>query len=289
VTVARTCKTVYELEHCLIVPVVSVCEHLVVMNESDLQYYIANKEQISEAKSNAISKRSAAYAGLRNHGATCYLNSLIQCLFHDQSFVRLILEVSDNSGSVIIKELKTLFARMVASTNQALDTEPLLVAFGWSKSQLFEQHDIHELFSVLLDALCQESAFLKAGIAKLFQGQLTGLCLVCVAWGLPIINLMQRRCSPYRCSQVLFVRTRKQERVHLPQLFSRYPRRHRSRSKQRLTATVRPVAQAPTARDTGCGQHVAVQRLPEQGPCDEGAAVQSAAAGRHDPSEAFPL
>jgi uncharacterized UBP type Zn finger protein len=178
VTVARTCKTVYELQPLSYFPVVLLCKTFSDMNEGDLQYYIANKEQISEAKSNAISKRSGEYAGLRNHGATCYLNSLIQCLFHDQSFVRLILEVSDNSGSAIVKELKTLFARMLASTNQALDTEPLLVAFGWTKSQLFEQHDIHELFSVLLDALGQESAFLKAGIAKLFQGQLTGVISV---------------------------------------------------------------------------------------------------------------
>ena len=125
-------------------------------------------------KNNSVSKRSGEFAGLRNHGATCYLNSLIQCLFHDDSFVKLIMECSDNENSAIITEMKRLFGRMIMSANQAIDTEQLLLAFGWSKSQLFEQHDIHELFSVLLDALGKESSQLSAGISKLFQGHATG-------------------------------------------------------------------------------------------------------------------
>jgi ubiquitin carboxyl-terminal hydrolase 7 len=143
------------------------------MSESDLQFYIANKELL-ESKHGFATKRTGEFAGLRNHGATCYLNSLIQCLFHDSEFVKLIMETSDNPDSAIITEMKKLFARLIMSTNQAIDTESLLTAFGWSKSQLFEQHDIHELFSVLLDALGKDSASLNAGITKLFQGHMTG-------------------------------------------------------------------------------------------------------------------
>lgn len=143
------------------------------MNETDLEYFITNKHLLTEGK-NSASKRSGEFAGLRNHGATCYLNSLIQCLFHDAAFVKLIMEADDNPASVILLELKRLFARLISSTNQTIDTEPLLVAFGWSKSQLFEQHDIHELFSVLLDALSKDSPHVSAGIGKLFQGQMNG-------------------------------------------------------------------------------------------------------------------
>ena len=143
-------------------------------SESDLQYYVSNKALVSDAKQGVALKRNGPFAGLRNHGATCYLNSLIQCLFHDKSFVKLIFETNDNKDSLIIAELQKLFARMMLSSNQAIDTEQLLSAFGWSKSQMFEQHDIHELFSVLLDALGKDSAHLNAEIAKLFQGHLNG-------------------------------------------------------------------------------------------------------------------
>lgn len=142
-------------------------------SESDLQYFVANKAILSDSKVSAM-KRTGPFAGLRNQGATCYLNSLIQCLFHDPSFVKLVMETNDNPDSTIISELQKLFARLMLSENQAIDTEPLLSAFGWSKSQMFEQHDIHELFSVLLEALGKDSAFLNNEISKLFQGQLSG-------------------------------------------------------------------------------------------------------------------
>ena len=141
--------------------------------EEDIKYYIANKDLL-DAKLGALVQRSGPFVGLRNHGATCYLNSLIQCLYYDSDFAKLILEASDNKSSVIIKELQKLFARLRLSTNQAVDTEQLLSAFGWSKSQMFEQHDIHEFFSVLLDALGKESVQLNTQIAAQFQGSLDG-------------------------------------------------------------------------------------------------------------------
>jgi len=144
-------------------------------SKTDLDYYLANKTTLSqEMKRGLASKRTSAYVGLRNHGATCYLNSLIQCLYHDTTFRNLILSSStlnDNQQpSAIIAELQRLFSRLSLSEKDAVDTEALLTAFGWSKSQLFEQHDIHEFFIVLLDALGKESAHLNEQIAKMFQG-----------------------------------------------------------------------------------------------------------------------
>lgn len=144
------------------------------LSEVDLQYYIANKSLVCDANKGLAIKRFGPFAGLRNHGATCYLNSLIQCLYHDKDFVKLVMETSDNKDSPIIVELQKLFARLMLSASQAIDTEHLLAAFGWSKSQMFEQHDIHELFSVLLDALGKESNHLNTEISKLFQGRLNG-------------------------------------------------------------------------------------------------------------------
>jgi ubiquitin carboxyl-terminal hydrolase 7 len=141
----------------------------------DLQFYQNNKALLLEQKNEGFARlQPGQFAGLRNHGATCYLNSLIQCLFHCSEFVQMLFSVTDSPDSIIILEMQKLFARLALSQSPAIDTEPLLVAFGWGKSQLFEQHDIHEFFSVLLDALSQESPFLCSEIARMFQGKANG-------------------------------------------------------------------------------------------------------------------
>ena len=179
------------------------------MNESDLKYYIDNKELINE-KHCSIIERKGEFAGLRNHGATCYLNSLIQCLFHNSAFVKLILETTDNPDSAIITELKKLFSRLIMSTNQAIDAQALLTAFGWSKAEMFEQHDIHELFSVLIEALGKESPHLNSEINKLFTGHLTGKYLYLSFTYIHIYSYITQILilffiNIYRCTQMLFM------------------------------------------------------------------------------------
>lgn len=63
---------------------------------------------------------------------------------------------------------------MQMSDSGAVDTKDLSAAFGWSKSQVFEQHDVHELFCVLIDALSQTSTDLSASLLTLFQGTFRG-------------------------------------------------------------------------------------------------------------------
>lgn len=143
------------------------------ISDSDLKHFIENRSVLDEMKHLPLRKTNK-FCGLRNYGATCYLNSLLQLLFHTLEFQRLILQCTDTPNSPIVSELKKLFARMNLSNRLELDTEPLLTAFGWAKSQLFEQHDIHEFFSVLFDALSKESPSLKDGISSLFQGRISG-------------------------------------------------------------------------------------------------------------------
>lgn len=69
-------------------------------------------------------------AGLRNLGATCYVNSLLQVWFHDAEFRRLILKWNRNIDSgesdstptvplTIIGHLQLLFARLLKSPKYA--------------------------------------------------------------------------------------------------------------------------------------------------------------------------
>lgn len=152
---------------------------LVVMDINDyneeLSFYLTNKGQLGKASKTAIHSTSKCI-GIINEGSTCYLNSLLQCLFNDLSFRFLILSHETNFDSSILIALQQLFARLQLSECSAVSTKDLLTAFGWSQAQNFEQHDVHELFSLLLDALGNCSADLGMQLSSLFQGSLTGMC-----------------------------------------------------------------------------------------------------------------
>lgn len=111
--------------------------------------------------------------GLCNHGGTCYLNSLLQYLFHDRSFRESIYK-SPTPDVPAIYELQSLFANLELSLNSFVGTKSLREAFGWTDKQRFEQHDIHELFSVLIDALSQTSNELKQDISMKFRSEIKG-------------------------------------------------------------------------------------------------------------------
>ena len=102
------------------------------------------------------------------------MNSLLQCLFNDFEFRQAIYNTS-NQTSPIIKEIKSLFAALQLSEKSAISTSELIEAFGWAKSQVFEQHDVHELFSVLIEALGQTSPELNGTLQNMFQGCYNGV------------------------------------------------------------------------------------------------------------------
>jgi ubiquitin carboxyl-terminal hydrolase 7 len=146
------------------------------MAETDLKFYQENRKLLQDAQITNImigNKSHGNHVGLFNQGATCYLNSLIQCLFNDFEFKELIFK-SEVGKSTILKELQKLFANLSLSDKNAVSTQSLIAAFGWTKMQMFEQHDIHEFFSVLVDALCQISEKMNVSVTSIFQGNLKG-------------------------------------------------------------------------------------------------------------------
>jgi ubiquitin C-terminal hydrolase len=93
--------------------------------------------------------------GLRNQGATCYINSLIQVLFHIPAFRRLVFHMAPASGpsASLVTALQRLFADLQLLHTGSGDTTQLTASFGFREGDAFVQHDIHELTCLLLDKL----------------------------------------------------------------------------------------------------------------------------------------
>jgi ubiquitin carboxyl-terminal hydrolase 7 len=152
----------------------------------------------------------APYRGLKNQGATCYLNSLLQTMFHNGAFRRLIYNIPAAKG--VTQALQELFISMqhdvgentlqlvgqadddtkdqdaqtpvsAASTatatpaasqkrKKAVTTKNLTNAFGWRGMQVFEQHDVQELARILYEKI--ENKLIGTPLATSIQDLLCG-------------------------------------------------------------------------------------------------------------------
>lgn len=111
------------------------------------------------------------YNGLQNQGATCYMNSFLQSLFHTIPFRRAIFSFPIKNGSIVCALQKIFTALQIG--HSAVSTMDLTNSFGWTKHEIFQQHDVQEFSRLFLDALDKE--FKKAEkpdiLKNLFQGK----------------------------------------------------------------------------------------------------------------------
>lgn len=111
--------------------------------------------------------------GLKNQGATCYLNSLLQSLYLTNAFrkVRKVVsklpigslmslkaiyqiptEDETNPRSNSAYALQRLFY-FLQNNEYAVSTGELTASFGWDTRQIFEQQDVQELSRILMDRM----------------------------------------------------------------------------------------------------------------------------------------
>ena len=132
-------------------------------------------ELIRQNSSLYFEPRLTGKVGLLNQGATCYLNALLQALNSDKEFLQFLFKTDIPESDKIVKELRVLFANLEWSLHATVSTKTLTMAFGWDQSMSSEQSDIHELWSVLVEALCSISEDFRSRLMSHFAGLILSL------------------------------------------------------------------------------------------------------------------
>ncbi|XP_035545067.1 ubiquitin carboxyl-terminal hydrolase 12-like [Juglans regia] len=121
------------------------------------------------------SKKETGYVGLKNQGATRYMNSLLQTLYHIPYFRKAVyhMPTTENdmpSGSIPLA-LQSLFYKLQYN-DSSVATKELTKSFGWDTYDSFMQHDVQELNRVLCEKLedKMKGTVVEGTIQQLFEG-----------------------------------------------------------------------------------------------------------------------
>ncbi|KAI9885549.1 MAG: hypothetical protein M1823_002648 [Watsoniomyces obsoletus] len=125
---------------------------------------------------NYDSKKETGYVGLRNQGATCYLNSLLQSLYFTNAFRKAVYQVPTQNEPSLSNSAYTLqrLFYLIQTSTEAVPTTELTRSFGWDSKQIFEQQDVQELCRILMERLEAKMKGTEAenALAKLFVGKM---------------------------------------------------------------------------------------------------------------------
>ncbi|KII89207.1 hypothetical protein PLICRDRAFT_599629 [Plicaturopsis crispa FD-325 SS-3] len=125
---------------------------------------------------NYDSKKQTGHVGLKNQGATCYMNSLLQSLYCTNYFRKAVYQIPTEDElptESVALALQRVFYHLQTS-DQPVGTTELTKSFGWKSLDSFLQHDVQEFNRVLQDKLESKMKGTKAegAITKLFVGKM---------------------------------------------------------------------------------------------------------------------
>lgn len=124
---------------------------------------------------NFDTRKETGAVGLKNQGATCYMNSLLQYLYHLPFFRTAVYHMptmeNDEASKSLPLALQSLFYKLQYSKTH-VSTKDLTKSFGWGTYDAFMQHDVQELNRVLCEKLEEKMKGTKVErvITELFEG-----------------------------------------------------------------------------------------------------------------------
>ena len=142
----------------------------------------------------AVRRPQIGYLGLRNQGATCYMNSLLQQLYMNPSFKNFVLSIrdcpktrnaeADEPDYDTVHQLQRLFAQLQESFGTYVDTLPFCKTvrdFCGMPIVLSQQMDANEFYNTLFDKIENVAKTLPCGVKPLKDNfQLTSVTqIVC--------------------------------------------------------------------------------------------------------------
>ncbi|KAK2768864.1 hypothetical protein FQN54_000724 [Arachnomyces sp. PD_36] len=123
---------------------------------------------------NYDSKKETGMVGLKNQGATGYLNVILQSFYFTNSLRKAVYRVptEKNATRNVVWGLQRLFYALQTS-DTAVPTRELTTTFGWGPLQAFEPQDVKEMSTILLervDAAVQGTP-MKNALQDIFGGE----------------------------------------------------------------------------------------------------------------------
>lgn len=122
------------------------------------------------------SKKHTGFVGLKNQGATCYMNSLLQTLYFTNELRKAVYKMpteADDSTKSVALALQRVFHDL-QFTDKPVGTKKLTKSFGWETLDSLMQHDVQEFLRVLLDKLesKMKGTVIEGTVPKLFEGKM---------------------------------------------------------------------------------------------------------------------
>ena len=116
-------------------------------------------------------------AGLTNAGATCYANSILQCLYMNVNFRAGIFSVEPDllEQHPVLDQLAHLFAHLHSSRKAVIDSLPFVKTLELDKGSQQDSHEFLTLFLSLLERSLSHSKVYKTKmlVQDLFRGSVS--------------------------------------------------------------------------------------------------------------------
>lgn len=123
------------------------------------------------------SKKHTGFVGLKNQGATCYMNSLLQTLYFTNQLRKAVYKMpteADDSSKSVALALQRVFHDL-QFLDKPVGTKKLTKSFGWETLDSFMQHDVQEFLRVLLDKVesKMKRTCAEGTVPALFEGKMS--------------------------------------------------------------------------------------------------------------------